>query len=63
MDVRRRRRQVSARTGLTLEDLAVNYFGNRSSTRLETAVRGPMTPFTPPQVLARVGVTPAAIER
>lgn len=30
------------RPGLSIEDIAYNYYGNRSGTRLEAAIRGPM---------------------
>lgn len=31
--------------GLSVEDIVYNYYGNRSGTRLETAIRGPMAGF------------------
>lgn len=31
--------------GLSLEDIAENYYGNRSGTRLEAAIRGPMSGY------------------
>jgi len=34
-----------ARPGVSLEDVAANYYGNRSGTRLEAAIRGPMAGF------------------
>lgn len=33
------------RPGLSIEDIADNYFGNRSGSRLEAAVRGPMAGY------------------
>ena len=33
------------RPGLSIEDIAENYYGNRSGTRLEAAIRGPMSGF------------------
>ena len=34
--------------GLSLEDVASSYYGNRSGTRLEAAIRGPMAGFIDP---------------
>ena len=31
--------------GMTIEDIAVSYYGNRSGTRLESAIRGPMKDY------------------
>jgi len=33
---------VDGKPGLSVEDIAENYYGNRSGTRLESALRGPM---------------------
>ncbi|MAS40594.1 MAG: hypothetical protein CMQ43_03475 [Gammaproteobacteria bacterium] len=33
------------RPGVSLEDVAANYYGNRSGTRLEAAIRGPMAGY------------------
>ncbi len=33
---------IDGKSGLSVEDIAENYYGNRSGTRLESAIRGPM---------------------
>ena len=35
---------LDGKPGLSVEDIADNYYGNRSGTRLEAAIRGPMEP-------------------
>ena len=35
--------KLDGRPGLSVEDIAENYYGNRSGTRLEAAIRGPMS--------------------
>lgn len=35
--------------GVSIEDIATNYYGNRSGTRLEAAIRGSMAGFIQPQ--------------
>ncbi|MFZ5609612.1 MAG: hypothetical protein ACOY99_08380 [Pseudomonadota bacterium] len=35
--------------GLSIEDIAYTYYGNRSGTRLEAAVRGPMADYIAPE--------------
>jgi len=34
---------IDGKPGLSVEDIAENYYGNRSGTRLEAAIRGPMS--------------------
>lgn len=36
---------IDGRPGLSVEDIAENYYGNRSGTRLESALRGPMAGY------------------
>lgn len=36
--------QLDGKPGLSVQDIADNYYGNRSGTRLEAAIRGPMAP-------------------
>ena len=36
---------IDGRAGLSVEDVAENYYGNRSGTRLEAALRGPMAGY------------------
>jgi len=36
---------LDGKPGLSVDDIAENYYGNRSGTRLEAALRGPMSPF------------------
>lgn len=36
---------IDGKPGLSVEDVAENYYGNRSGTRLEAALRGPMASF------------------
>lgn len=36
---------IDGQTGLSVEDVAENYYGNRSGTRLEAALRGPMADY------------------
>ena len=36
---------LDGKPGLSVDDIAENYYGNRSGTRLEAALRGPMAPF------------------
>ncbi len=36
---------IDGKPGLSLEDIAENYYGNRSGTRLEAALRGPMAGY------------------
>lgn len=35
---------LDGKQGLSIQDIADNYYGNRSGTRLEAAIRGPMAP-------------------
>lgn len=35
--------------GLSLEDIVYSYYGNRSGSRLELMLNGPMKPFAPPE--------------
>ena len=36
---------IDGKPGLSVEDIAENYYGNRSGTRLESAIRGPMSGY------------------
>ena len=36
---------IDGKPGLSVEDVAENYYGNRSGTRLESALRGPMASY------------------
>ena len=36
---------IDGKPGLSVEDIAENYYGNRSGTRLESAIRGPMAGY------------------
>ncbi len=36
---------IDKEPGLSVEDVAENYYGNRSGTRLESAIRGPMSAY------------------
>jgi len=36
---------IDGKPGLSVEDVAENYYGNRSGTRLESAIRGPMSSY------------------
>jgi len=36
---------IDGKPGLSVEDVAENYYGNRSGTRLESAIRGPMAGY------------------
>jgi len=36
---------IDGQAGLSVEDVAENYYGNRSGTRLESAIRGPMADY------------------
>jgi len=36
---------IDGKAGLSVEDIADNYYGNRSGTRLEAALRGPMAAY------------------
>lgn len=36
---------IDGKPGLSVEDVAENYYGNRSGTRLESALRGPMSGY------------------
>ncbi len=36
---------IDGKPGLSVEDIAENYYGNRSGTRLESALRGPMASY------------------
>ena len=36
---------IDGKPGLSVEDVAENYYGNRSGTRLESALRGPMADY------------------
>jgi hypothetical protein len=36
---------IDGKPGLSVEDIAENYYGNRSGTRLESALRGPMAGY------------------
>lgn len=36
---------IDGKPGLSIEDVAENYYGNRSGTRLEAAIRGPMAGY------------------
>lgn len=36
---------IDGQDGLSVEDIAENYYGNRSGTRLESAIRGPMADY------------------
>lgn len=36
--------KLDGKPGLSIQDIADNYYGNRSGTRLEAAIRGPMAP-------------------
>lgn len=40
---------LDGKPGLSVADIAQGYYGNRSGTRLEAAIRGPMTGFIQPQ--------------
>ncbi len=40
---------ADGRFGLSLEDIVYSYYGNRSGSRLELMLNGPMKPFAPPQ--------------
>ena len=40
--------------GLTAEDIAISYSGNRTATRLESAVSGPMSGMLPPEEAATI---------
>jgi hypothetical protein len=35
--------------GLSIEDIVYSYYGNRSGSKLETMLNGPMQPFAPPE--------------
>ncbi|MGD8595218.1 MAG: hypothetical protein PVF82_20490, partial [Gammaproteobacteria bacterium] len=35
---------LDGKPGISVQDIADNYYGNRSGTRLEAAIRGPMAP-------------------
>jgi len=37
---------LDGKAGLSVDDVAENYYGNRSGTRLEAALRGPMSAFS-----------------
>ncbi len=38
---------LSGKPGLTVQDIAISYYGNRSGTKLEAMLRGPMQGFAP----------------
>lgn len=39
---------LDGRAGITIEDIAVSYYGNRSGTRMEEMLRGPMRVYSKP---------------